>query len=377
MSFDDYRHVAEATALTSESATSSSASDNGNIEPLIASFPTTRFYGSKRRLLGWIYEVLKDLPFSTVLDGFGGTASVSLLFKKMGKRVTYHDGLLFNTLAAHALLADRFPFSNIGEAYSFIDNITPHPGFISETFAGMYYTDEENSWLDGAAKAIQKVADPAKQNVYLYSLFQACLKKRPFNLFHRANLNLRLNQNITRSFGNSTTWERKFSELMKASLPDIERVTSTCQQPITILPHGDIVKLRPGYDLVYLDPPYISASKTTDDYLKRYHFLEGLSNYSQWGQKIDKASAIKSFQTYPYISEWQNKKNIQDKLFGLINYHRESTVVLSYVACAHPTEDEIEGCFNSNFRRTKVFRREFCHALAKEKKTELLFIGSN
>ncbi len=52
-----------------------------DIVPFLSSFPKTRYYGSKRRLLDWIYHALKDLPFNSVLDGFGGTASVSLLFK--------------------------------------------------------------------------------------------------------------------------------------------------------------------------------------------------------------------------------------------------------------------------------------------------------
>ena len=167
-----------------------------DIAPLISNFPKTRYYGSKRRLLEWIYHALKDLPFNTVLDGFGGTASVSLLFKMMGKEVTFHDGLLCNTIPAYALLSNKLPFSNIKEAHSFIDEITPRRGFISKTFAGMYYTDEENRWLDGAASAIHKIEDPARRSIYLYCLFQACLKKRPFNLFHRANLSMRLNHHI-------------------------------------------------------------------------------------------------------------------------------------------------------------------------------------
>lgn len=121
---------------------------------LIARFPKTRYYGSKRRLLGWIYHALKDIPFNTALDGFGGTASVSLLFKAMGKQVNFHDGLLCNTIAAQALLADEMPFAEIAEAHAFIDQIRTNNGFISKTFSGMYYTDEENRWLDGAAKAI-------------------------------------------------------------------------------------------------------------------------------------------------------------------------------------------------------------------------------
>ncbi len=59
-------------------------------------FPSTRFQGSKRKIIPWIFNVIKDLKFNTVLDGFGGTASVSYLFKKMGKAVTYNDNLKFN-----------------------------------------------------------------------------------------------------------------------------------------------------------------------------------------------------------------------------------------------------------------------------------------
>lgn len=348
-----------------------------DVESLIASFPKTRFYGSKRRLLGWIYHALKDLPFNTVLDGFGGTASVTLLFKAMGKEVTFHDGLLCNTIAAQALLADELPFADIGEAHSFIDSVAPFHGFISETFSGMYYTDEENCWLDGAATAIHQLTDPAQRSVYFYCLFQACLKKRPFNLFHRANLSLRLNRNVTRSFGNLVTWETPFPDLMKASLPDVFGAASPRAQSVTILPHGDIGRLKAGYDLVYLDPPYVSGSRTTDDYLRRYHFLEGISGYADWGSKINNSSRNKSIQPCLYIHEWQSKQAFRELLFDLIHAHRQSIVVLSYLAGAYPSEEEITNHFRDNFRHVSVLRKDFCHALAKEQKVELLFIGSN
>ncbi len=348
-----------------------------DIAPLISSFPKTRYYGSKRRLLDWIYHALKDLSFNSVLDGFGGTASVSLLFKMMGKEVTFHDGLLFNTITAHALLADKLPFANINEAHSFIDGIKPCRGFISKTFAGMYYTDKENRWLDGAATAIHQLQNPAQRSVYLYCLFQACLKKRPFNLFHRANLNLRLNRDITRSFGNLVTWETPFPILMKASLPDVVGIASPGAQSVTILPHGDIGRLNAGYDLVYLDPPYVSESKTSDDYLRRYHFLEGISSYADWENEINNASYIKSLQPRPYISEWQSKRVFRERLFDLIQTHSQSIVVLSYLAGAYPSEEEITDHFRQNFKRVSVLKKDFCHALAKEKKVELLFIGSN
>ncbi len=76
--------------------------------------------GGEPKKLSWIYHALNDLPFNTVLDGLGGTASVSLLFKAMGKEGSFHDGLLCNTIAAQALLANTFPFADINEANDFI-----------------------------------------------------------------------------------------------------------------------------------------------------------------------------------------------------------------------------------------------------------------
>lgn len=348
-----------------------------NMDSVIARFPKTRYYGSKRRLLGWIYQALKDLPFNTALDGLGGTASVSLLFKAMGKEVSFHDGLLCNTIAAQALLANTFPFADINEADFFIDQIKPKNGFISKTFSGMYFTDIENRWLDGAATAIHQIADPIKRSVYLYCLFQACLKKRPFNLFHRANLNLRVNKTVTRSFGNWVTWERPFSTLMKNSLLEIQAAIKPTNQPIHVLPPGDVSQLDSGYDLVYLDPPYVSGSKSGDDYLRRYHFLEGLSNYSDWIDCINADSPIRSLNQISHINAWQNKREFRELLFSFINKHNQSIIVLSYVAGAYPSEDDIADFFMRTFRYVKILRKDFCHALAKEKKIELLFIGRN
>jgi len=352
------------------------AYSDAEIELAIYKFPKTRYYGSKRRLLSWIYHAVKDLPFNTVLDGFGGTASVSLLFKAMGKQVYYHDALLSNTISAQALLADEFPFSDINDAYQFIESIKPENGFIAKTFSDMYYTDEENRWLDGAAKEIHAIENPLQRSAYFYCLFQACLKKRPFNLFHRANLNLRLNKEINRSFGNWVTWERAFPDLMKEGIDDLIRITRF-NTKATILPPGDIKNLDSGYDLVYFDPPYVGKTKTGDDYLRRYHFLEGLSAYEEWMKKINTTSLNRTFHPIEHLSIWQNKKDFRNLLFETISKHRKSIVVLSYISDAYPAEDDISVFFRSNFRRAHVLKKEFSHALAKKKKVELLFIGKN
>ncbi len=346
-----------------------------DITNLLPYIPQTRYYGSKRRLLTWIYESIKDLNFQSVLDGFGGTASVSLLFKAMGKQVTFNDALKSNAISAKALLTNHHPI-DIKQAHDFIDAIKPEKGFISVTFENMYYTDEENSWLDGAVKKINKIEDELERSIYLYCLFQACLMKRPFNLFHRANLNLRTNKNITRTFGNYVTWESEFQKLMKARLSDVFKLQNQAQCIVNIL-NEDVTKIKPSYDLVYLDPPYVSKKNNSDGYLKRYHFLEGLSNYDIWIDSLDKDSTIKAVNTSPYMKDWENRNTFKEKLFDLIKKHNKSIVVLSYIKDGYPSIEDIEKCFENNFKSVKVLKKEFSHALAKEKKIELLFIGRN
>lgn len=377
MTFDSSKQFDMIHAERRAGASPTLSHSTGNTDALIAGFPKTRFYGSKRRLLNWIHASLKDLAFDTVLDGFGGTASVSLLFKAMGKKVTFHDGLLCNTIAAKALLSTPLSVRDVREMITFISSIKPTRGFVSQTFSGMYYTDTENRWLDGAALAIHQEKNPGRRSVYFYCLFQACLKKRPFNLFHRANLNLRLNQDVTRSFGNWVTWQRSFPSLMKAAIADLTSLPTNKSQRAKILSHGDITRLTGNYDLVYLDPPYVNRSKVTDDYLQRYHFLEGLSRYPNWKRHLDTNSPLKAIRRYPYISEWQDRRKFKDRLFKVISAHRKSTVVLSYLADAVPSQSEILAHFTANFRFVDVHTKELGHALAKSKKTELLFIGRN
>ena len=82
-------------------------------EPIISNpfesyeFPSTRYQGSKLKLVDWIQAETKDLTFDTVLDAFGGTGSVSYLYKKMGKEVTYNDLLKFNYQFGKALIENK------------------------------------------------------------------------------------------------------------------------------------------------------------------------------------------------------------------------------------------------------------------------------
>ena len=69
-----------------------------------------------------------------------------------------------------------------------------------------------------------KATTPNERALFRYLIYQACLKKRPFNLFHRANLRLRTNRRVKRSFGNAVTWERSFAEHALQAYDELARM---------------------------------------------------------------------------------------------------------------------------------------------------------
>jgi adenine-specific DNA-methyltransferase len=350
------------------------------IEPVadrIARFPSTRYYGSKRKLLNWMYGHLGSLRFETVLDAFGGTGSVSLLFQAMNKRVTYHDGFRFNEDVARTVLSRKLALTR-PEVETALAKVQPTSGVIAENFDSIFFKAEENTWLDGFAALLSSTSLTTEASALLrYLVYQACLKKRPFNLFHRANLSLRTRDGVRRSFGNAATWERSFSHHALQAFDELSRVPSAGRQPAIILPAGDASKIKPGYDLVYIDPPYINRADryNRDDYWRRYHFLEGLADYDKWASRIDPMSDIKLAQPSSWFFDWGRKANFKDRLFSFIDSHRHSIVALSYVSSAMPSESELLAYFEARFDQVSIHSAAHSHALSKTKKRELLLIG--
>jgi len=167
--------------------------------------PNTRYQGSKAKLVRWIWDHIQMLSFDTALDAFGGTGVVGYWLKQKGKQITYDDILQFNYLVGLALIENNATYLTDEDVE---DLLYRQPGhkyctFIADTFKDIYYTDEENRWLDFVVQNIAMLPDPYKRALAYYALFQACLVKRPFNLFHRKNLYLRF-ADVERSFGNKT-----------------------------------------------------------------------------------------------------------------------------------------------------------------------------
>lgn len=336
--------------------------------------PTTRFQGSKRKLLGWIGSHLDQLQFHTCLDAFSGSASVAYWLKSRGKAVVANDLLKSAYLTSVALVENddaRLTATDVAALLTRRD--AKYDDFIARTFGGVYFTDEENQWLDVVTQNIARMRDRHKQAIAYYGLFQAALAKRPYNLFHRKNLYMRL-ASVPRSFGNKATWDKPFDEhfrhfAMQAGHAAMKE--APCRATM-----GDATDVAGDFDLVYIDPPYLNGRGVGADYLGYYHFLEGLCDYANWPDRIDMTSRHMRLHATP--TPWTRKDQIHAAFERLFETYRRSIIVVSYRTDGIPTIDELAAMLRRY--KSKVNAHQFSdgykYALSTNaKSTEAMFIG--
>lgn len=347
-------------------------------------FPTTRYQGSKRRLAPWLFSILSEVEFETVLDGFGGSASASYLFKLMKKEVHFNDVLQSSYQTGLALIenSDITLEENDYKYLLDMDEDASCPTFIEDNFENIYYYPDENRWLDQIAFRIRTWSIEATQEAIKYkqalayhALFQACLSKRPFNLFHRKNLYLR-DGDVERSFGNKKTWDTDFAVLFR-KFGDEASSKIISNKKSNRASCGDLMQLdNIGYDLIYLDPPYQRPSETKPkDYFDLYHFMEGLIDYDNWGERIDVSRKHKPLKK---ISSDLDSKSPLERIRLIIERFQDSKIAISYGAPGIPTVDELKELLKEYKNTVNVYETEYSYKLNKKNGSsyrEVLLVG--
>lgn len=337
-------------------------------------FPSTRYQGSKLKIVDWIWENIKELKFHTALDAFGGTGCVAYMLKRQGKEVTYNDILKFNWFIALALIENdsvRLTLEDVDFLVNRHKNIK-YPTFVSDTFKDIYFTDEENQWIDVVVANIGYLDNLYKKALAYFALFQSCIVKRPFNLFHRKNLYLRFSK-VERNFGNKTTWDTPFEThfrkfVFEANQAVFSNGLSNKAQNL------DIFDIKGNYDLVYIDTPYISKRGVGVDYFSFYHFLEGLVRYSEWEKLIDYRSKHKKLKNDR--SPWVDKNQTHSAYEKLIKKFSDSILVISYRSDGIPSIKELVNMlkkYKSNV--VEIKRKNYKYVLSNNHSEEILLIG--
>ena len=342
--------------------------------PTIAKFPTTRYQGSKLKFVDWIWSCIKDIPFQTALDAFGGTGCVAYRLKQEGKTVTYNDLLPFNYLIGKALIENRNVVLDDWEIELLLkqqSGIT-YPHFIEDTFKDIYFTDAENRWLDIVSCNIRHIDNPYKQAIAYFALFQSCIIKRPYNLFHRKNLYVRL-QDVERSFGNKKTWDtpfevhfRKFVKEANDAVFDNHRFCRANNQ--------DVFNITSPYDFVYIDTPYLNEAGVGVDYADFYHFLNGVVDYEHWGSRIDYSS--KHLRLKRTANVWTDANRIKEAFNRLFFQFKDSILAVSYRSNGIPSIDELIGLLETQGRKVTVHQSgKIKYVLSNQHSNEVLIVA--
>jgi adenine-specific DNA-methyltransferase len=309
-------------------------------------YPELRYMGSKKRLLPWIHQVLDTLDFESALDPFSGTGCVAYLLKSMGRRVHASDFLNFTSLVARATVENSSVQLDSKAIKYLIDPAPSTHNFIAKTFDGVFFTQGDLAFLDRISGNIQHLQNSYEQALAYAAIFRSCLKRQPRGVFTvsgdlshyddgRRDLRLSLEEHFLEQI-----------EVFNAAVFDNGRKNHAERSDVFELPNRNV-------DLVYLDPPYVPRS---DDncYVKRYHFLEGLSCYWQGLPIMEDTKVKKIAKRYTPFSYRRTAIEAFDRMFARF---AKSTVVLSYSSNGFPDLDLLTALLRKHKRSVTVFEK--------------------
>jgi DNA adenine methylase len=335
-------------------------------------FPATRYMGSKYKLLEFLWHHTKKIRFGSVLDAFSGSACVGYMYKCQGKAVTSNDLLRYaGHLAKATVENDAVTLSeeDIGMLTSLpVDT----DGFIRKTFADLYFTEEENLFLEQAWHRIHLLDDPYKQSLALSALCRACIKKRPRGVFTYTGMRYDDGRKDLR-----TSLQDQFVNAAHAFNGAVFSNAQRCDAR-----QGNVFGLdRTDFDLVYIDPPYVST-QSDNDYLRRYHFVEGLCSYWKEAelQMETKTKKLKKVET-----SFDSKETIDAAFHRLFAKFPKSAFAVSYSSNCLPAKKQMVAILKEY--RPHVSVKELAHTYSfgnqghkvgdnRNSVTEYLFIAT-
>lgn len=103
------------------------------------------YTGNKKKLLYHIYQAITkhNIRFESILDAFSGSASVSMLFKVMGKKVISNDFLTSSYLNSVAFVENPGIRLTEEEQNFVLNNVNPNKGsFVEDNYLGTQFRPE-------------------------------------------------------------------------------------------------------------------------------------------------------------------------------------------------------------------------------------------
>lgn len=302
--------------------------------------------GSKHRLITWIHEILSSLDFESAWDPFSGSGCVAYLMKSMGKRVLASDFLNFPTVVAKATIENSRVNLDGPAVKTLLSRSRTASNFIESTYGGIFFTSDDLRFLDQVSANISALENPHHRAVAMAALLRSCLKKQPRGVFTvsgdltsyddgRRDLRLTLEEHFIEQI-----------DVFNSLVFDNGRRNRALNTDVFT---GQGLNV----DLVYLDPPYVPRS---DDncYIKRYHFLEGLSCYWR-GLEIDYSTKVRKVKKR--FTPFSYRRTAISAFDDLFSRFRKSMIVLSYSSNGFPDLPQLESLLKKYKRTVRVFEK--------------------
>lgn len=332
------------------------------------SFPRLRYMGSKYKLLPHLERVFAQVGGTTAVDAFSGSGVVSYLLKAQGFAVTSNDFLTFPSIVARATVENQRERLDLATVQEICGPPADDRDFIQTKFRDLYFNHDDLAFLDSAWSHIDQLQG-YQRDVAIAALVLSAARKQPRGVFSytgtryvdgRRDLQLSLREHFAERVAeyNATVFDMPAAS------------TAVC---------GDVFALpNRTPDLVYLDPPYAPPSDDAD-YIKRYHFLEGLSVYWRGVNIMENTVTKKLEKRY---TPFAYKRTIEDALSRTFeHFHGSGAIVLSYSSNALPDADRIVELLRAVKPRVEVqavdHKYSFgTHAAATRRNvSEYIFIG--
>lgn len=334
-------------------------------------YPSTRFMGSKSKLLLQIWDIASQFKFDSVVDLFAGSGIVGYMFKAQGKTVISNDYMAMSATFAKAMIQNNSVILPRSEAQKLLIESHASDHFVSTTFAGLYFSDHDNEIIDTLRANIAAIRNPYKRAIAMTALIRACIKKRPRGIFtYTGDRYDDGRKDLKKSF------EEQFIDAVTAvnnSVFDNGKANKA--------KNSDAMKLRINApDMVYIDPPYYSPY-SDNEYVRRYHFVEGLAR--NWkGVEIQQHTQTKKFKSYP--TPFSTRKGAANAFDLLFKKYASSIIIVSYSSNSLPTLDEMVSILSNHKEHVEVIPVDYRYSFGnqgnrvgdnKNQVQEYLFVG--
>ena len=323
--------------------------------------------GSKSKLLDYIWAASEPFEFETVLDLFSGSGVVSYMYKAYGKRVISNDYMTMGSVMTKALIQNNRITLPIEKAKKLMISNGNIDTFVQDTFEGIYFSNGDNRFIDTVRSNIKLLDNEYEKAIAMEALIRSCTKKRPRGIF--TYVGERYNdgrKDLLKSF------EEQFIEavqLINGAVFSNKKKNRSCNE--------DSMLLKAKADLVYIDPPYYTP-KSDNEYVRRYHFVEGLARDWQ-GVDIQEETKTKKFKSYP--TPFSTKDGAANAFDTIFKRYANAILIVSYSSNSLPTMDEMVTLLKKYKKNVTVIPVDYKYSFGTRMNTkrnevkEYIFVG--